>query len=301
MCVRGLSREHGGGGEVGLARDGQPLEQGRGLGAERAGCVLPLAVAPEEEGAPPARVIQLAPLIDRRPAGVGDVGREAVRRLLQRPGQFRLNHGRRRLQLGEPGKKAAVVIADRRQLGIVEQQRLLHLGPRRAAPTKMSSASSKRVGAPSRARSGSKLAWRCARSASVSASTRARAFQRADEAGRERTRRDLQRGLVGGGGGLGLIELLQQETLREVRHEMVGLERQGVVQRPRSQPGDRRPGGAQWPGPGAAPGQAGRRRRPCRTGRPRCGSRLATTLARPLGGSRRRWFSRRRSWRFASD
>jgi len=71
-------REDGGGREPFLSAHRQGFEQGGRLRAAFADRVLPGTVPPEPERGPFARVVELAPLIDRRALGVGDIGGELI-------------------------------------------------------------------------------------------------------------------------------------------------------------------------------------------------------------------------------
>ncbi len=74
-----------------------------------------LAVLEQEKGAPALRVVELEPLIDWRPWGLGDVGHEIVRSLCERGARLRADFVRRGIERIEPRKRLAVEKLDRRQ------------------------------------------------------------------------------------------------------------------------------------------------------------------------------------------
>src|SRR5262245_48572654 len=84
----------------------------------------PHAVLDQEEAAPALRVIQLFPLVDRRPRWLGDVGDESGRCLGQRGASLVTDFRGRRLERGEPRELIPVEELDRRQAGKLQECRL---------------------------------------------------------------------------------------------------------------------------------------------------------------------------------
>ena len=178
-------------------------------------------------------MVQLAPLIDGGPLGVGDIGGEIVHTAGQQGLQLGRDDGGGGLQRVQPGEEGAVVEGDGGQAGVVEQEwLLLRRGLQAGVDLQPLIEAVERGGVDLAAEGGDAGAHMVTQGLGVAADDAGGMIDLGlDDRGAALARRgDLQRVAIDVGGGPTLADLLEHGRLAQQGGEIIGLHGQGIVE-----------------------------------------------------------------------